>query len=1205
MSIQSNSAGSWASDQNGFSPSSPRLWSYDITNSGYYRNNTVPTRNASLIYRNTYITYNTNKNYIFKTLISGLSTNNYIDFQTPWNTTDFASFYFTHSHTNGTYPGVTGGNSYSEWSTSPYNTQLNEQITLIYSEKPTSQINTNTRVKYKSIYHSAPFYIKGVDVVETDWNLQGYSWATSSVPGNDERYIGWRYANGLLEYNFTNKTGKRNAAPFYKGLKSVTVSGAISGIGGKAISYIDYLPQTYAYTNNNYASKYISVDQFNIQFEFSTNDTTNGFVKLYVLPTLPSSFMGAVNFNNKNNTNAESFSTSLRKGQYLGQINEPGVYNFYNVTGNGYLVFVSNYPTTISPNSSFRLGISNVKISGGYSKIDNNEKFQLDPSFNILGSDQNSKFSLNTTTDRTLHEISTSNVFGVTGGTGSIYGFYSDLYGTVTNIAQLNSKIGNGTFKAGIWENGVWNNGWRDDEEVYDFYEVENSISFSSTNNKWRVQIFGSTQSASKFKEGDKVSVGNIVSIDINQKRSLLKSYYTIVSVDDNNIVIEVLTPFPIMRIEKDSEEHNIMVTKNIWLNGAFLNGYFQGIWNDGLFKGYPIITEMYNSQWIDGTFDGGHFYSTQNKKTFLDTWFYKGNVGLTFGATAHGFKVGDTIEIDKFDKTVNPNYDGKAKVIEIIDDYYLITDLPWGANSSNESGFAKTPSTGLIQHFKFKDNNVAKKTANESKNLLDIWKYNSWIDVNYSDQSSTNIGRDRIFYNQSTNDLNTFFDKYKLGIGDYSPLNLYGFITNDVLSSESSFRNIDSIVKKNYSLGVKYEIYEDYIGDASNFNSPFGTTDSYGGLTNFYNDGWTYSYSGSRLKYEREVEVGGDIYLDNFLFFDNIYKFYPSIGQNRLGFIGTASNLNSDFVVGEEINISQFPGYTHVEYNGKSKVYDFYTLNPGSNPYGAFTASVVIIEKEFLGNTPAEGGYIHYQKNKPASFTFSRTIEGTFRLEHNDNSIQSFVLNNTNITIPKNRYSVIEFDYLEGPENYVYFNSSNNYDFHFIDLFNFTTFPEQNGLDLIYGATHAFPNPPTSNNSGTYAVWASGINYKTTKNTKKVEYFYNRKSLDLGLLSLSYYNIYGWTQSYVFEIDNIKFYEVDMIPFFQYTTSEYVNKSVQVPLQGVAPKIDYTDANFSFVTNIQMGIDSVIINKSNATIQTQQTAPGLIFTNQQNSTTI
>ncbi len=86
----------------------------------------------------------------------------------------------------------------------------------------------------------------------------------------------------------------------------------------------------------------------------------------------------------------------------------------------------------------------------------------------------------------------------------------------------------------------------------------------------------------------------------------MIKKYFTIIKKTDNSIILEFDTDFPIRRIEKDSEYHRIYVTKNIWLSGGFLNGYLQEFVNYGLFKGYPLLTEMYNSHWIDGVFDGG-----------------------------------------------------------------------------------------------------------------------------------------------------------------------------------------------------------------------------------------------------------------------------------------------------------------------------------------------------------------------------------------------------------------------------------------------------------------------------------------------------------------------------------------------------------------------------------------------------------------------
>lgn len=1257
--LNSNTSGTWHSEKLGTN----NLWKYSTTVPGVYRDSAVEsTRLSTIYYKSIFHNFSPNKNYIFKTTVKNFApgvAGQHLNFRSPFETT--TGFFFTHSHNSSTFPGITGGNTYAEFSTAPVSSN---EHTLIYMSRPSSNTNTNLRHYFSSSLFgsSTGAAITSIDVEETDWFFQGYSWATSSVAGDTQKYIGWRYTrngeNVVLKYQYnvefyfsftnpftgitTTTQGRRNPAPFRIGYKNVS-SGFL----------ITSEKQTYVYTVNNYSAKYINLKKFNLSFDFNKDPdaTSEAYVKVYCLPSLPSSSVGVsplrftrptVGLQSEVPTSVESsnpesaftgvtFEQSLKRGQFLGTIKEDGIYNFYDVKGSCYLVFVSNYAG--SANWSFE--ITNIIIRGGYSPIDNNEKFALTTTntFNdtsnltLIGEDPSSEFYIENTTKKSLHE-SGNLTFGLTGGTGSIIGFYSNLYGEVTNIAQLSTKIGNGFFQAGVWENGVWNNGWRDDTEVYDFIDVKYAIGFNNKASKWRVQISGPTQSVSNFEVGDKIAISNIVAIDINDKRKLFKNYFTIVGKNDTNIIVETQTNFPFRRIEKDSENHKILVTKNVWLNGVFLNGYFQGVWNDGLFKGYPKITEMYDSHWIDGKFDGGHFKSNQIQKNFLDTYFYEGNVGLTFGSVKHELKIGDVIEIDKDDKTVNPQYDTKTEVIEVIDNYLVITSLPWGENTSSETGKITSQSTGLIQRFEFNDGNVATRNSKQSKVLSEIWNFNSWIDVIYDQNSTTNIGSNKQYYNQSTNNLLDLFGKYKLGIGDYSPLNLYGFVTNDVLSSESKFRDIDSNIKRNYSLGTKYEIYQDFLKDLSVFNTAFGTTTSLGGLENFYNLGWTFSYSGARLPYQRETVVLGETYLDRFEFFDNYYHIiqvlpgsnaeqdiYLSAGgpyQNvaKIGFIGTASNLFSEFTIGEDIYIQQYIyagpagsgpfAPTVATYSGKAKALKVLELTPAQTSalgYGSFTSSVVVTDKDFIQNTPAEGGIIYYKKSAVPAFTFSRTIDGTFQIEHNDYSLQNFVLNNNNINIDKNRYSIIEFDYLNGPDNYVYFESTDTYfDFHFIDLFNFTTFAEFQGGDLIYGPTHAFPSQPTSDNSGTTTVWASGIDYKQTKSTRKVEYFYNRTSLDLGFLSLAYYNIFGYTQSYSFEIDNIKFYEVDMIPFFQYTTEEYINKSIQVPYQAIAPKIDYSDEDFLFLDHIQIGLDSVILNESNQTIQMNAQPMDLIF---------
>jgi hypothetical protein len=176
--------------------------------------------------------------------------------------------------------------------------------------------------------------------------------------------------------------------------------------------------------------------------------------------------------------------------------------------------------------------------------------------------------------------------------------------------------FGNGQFYSGIWENGVWNNGWRNDSTLTlcDLYLGGSYIRVDSVTHRIQLQFLNDS-ALPIFNIGDYVSVGNVVGLDINNQRIILRDKFKVVYVDTtnpyDNIVLEYILTTPINYITKDSPNHLIYLSKNVWLSGAFLSGYFSGIWNYGLFKGFPYITEMKDSHLIDGIFDGGHFISS------------------------------------------------------------------------------------------------------------------------------------------------------------------------------------------------------------------------------------------------------------------------------------------------------------------------------------------------------------------------------------------------------------------------------------------------------------------------------------------------------------------------------------------------------------------------------------------------------------------
>jgi hypothetical protein len=381
----------------------------------------------------------------------------------------------------------------------------------------------------------------------------------------------------------------------------------------------------------------------------------------------------------------------------------------------------------------------------------------------------------------------------------------------------VNLKYGNGTFRSGIWENGVWNNGWRTDQTIMrcllnsNYFNLTESITSTSTIGSKNVSLVNSRVGIdfieypsnifvisltcidgikSSYSIGDKVSVSNIVAIDDNENRTFIKSFSTIVGINQTTkeIIIRCEAPSKTTRIETDSENHIIMVSKNIWISGAFLNGRFNGIWNYGLFQGYPYITLIENSHWIDGIFDGG----TMRGRTASFTYSVNGSIS------------------------------------------------------------SKAYSMPLVQNFEFfDDNNISVPASFESSNgykyYENVAQYLSWIDLNYYNTSKTNIGKDSLLF-----DVEVESDTYEI--------NLNGYPTKDILSSNASFRDLTSTNKKNYSLGYRYKTYQSFIPKSNlvtQFSEPVSNLSLLlpSGITyikklfnNFSKYGWTYSVSSSNV---------------------------------------------------------------------------------------------------------------------------------------------------------------------------------------------------------------------------------------------------------------------------------------------------------------------------------------------------------------------
>ncbi len=862
--------------------------------------------------------------------------------------------------------------------------------------------------------------IQNIQINEIDWRLQGFSWfkSGSSTTLNAKDALGWVYDASLNAYIWFDH---------YLGTSSTYKNPAGGPYGSKSSNS--------GYRTNNYISKFIGYSFFNISFYYQKlSGGPNDYMSIYLSPYLQSNTPGVP----MSGTLIATMSGASGSATFSA---------FYGLQGNQYIYFVGSKASI----GVLELALSSIKIEGGYHSGNNQQYLMTN--------------SLTYSNPTTLYPI------GLTGATYSAYSGYGNTVNATGSLTvyQINANIGNGNFHKGIWENGVWNSGWRFDETVFDFYNIGNSFDFNRTK-QWRFIITGPASSVSQFRVGDKVSIGNIVAIDINEDRKLIKNYFTITAISTNSIIVELTNSFPLRRIERDSPNHRIYVTKNVWLSGAFLNGYYTGVWNSGLFKGYPRISEMYDTHWIDGTFDGGHYHADQLGVSFVDTVYTSPSglsgdapkLGLTF-SIKHHLNVGDVITIDKNNKTINPQYDGTASVISVPNDYQIVCSKDWGSSSLSEAGNIYTHiSSGVIQNFIFKSDNISKITSVQSLDSDTVFVYNSWIDVNYDNYSAVNIGKPHFLLNKKSRRA-------------YSENNLYGYPTNDVLSSNSTFRDSFSTNERSYKLGTKYKIFNDYIGDSSKFDEFFGPTGSDADL--FISQGWTYSVSGY-LTFSRTVDLGVD----------------P--------------------IIGEELKV------------------------------------------EALGS----GGILDFN-----------LVEG--------------IINRTNAKVEKSRYTMVEFDMitysvdseysvpqtqntLTGPKNkgdnvvepQIHFNNIN-----------------VTNRDINYFAFGTYSSIYSTVLDATYLPIYKNVDHISTPYLKKQEYFFNKRDLSMHFRGAG---LYGSKQS-TFILDNLKYYEVDMIPFFQYYSDGNINFGVQVPYQGIAPFIDYTNSNFSFIDNISIGLSSIKTQQS------------------------
>lgn len=793
----------------------------------------------------------------------------------------------------------------------------------------------------------------------------------------------------------------------------------------------------------------------------------------------------------------------------------------FGLEGNQYLFIVGDkLINQLDPNSVIRSGtasqlaqdlrasLKNLKIDGGFHSANNKLYAVNDKRYGVYNSPSSGVAQNLPVIGQTVATLSpTFSDFGA-GGQNTfelIDPIENVSYSTYVGTGDLNdpttmalsgvtSKIGNGKFIAGIWENGAWNSGWRKDESLQEFYNIDQFFSYNR-DKTWRFSIFGSKYAASRFSVGDRVSIGNIVAINVNEERKLIRGYFTIVAKTIDSISVEFDSDFPIRRIKIDSEIHRIYVSKNVWLTGAFLNGYFTGIWNNGLFKGFPYITEMFNSHWVDGIFDGGHFYSRKKSVEFANVYMatYKTiKVGLVF-RNPHGLTEEDAISI-----SANFGSFGSTKVISVPDDYRVIVDLDW--NLSRDPNTYGAPiagkvttdiSTGLVQNFNFSANNVSSVTSLQSMDSSRIFMYDSWMDVNFDSESAVNIGKP-----QST--IDNTISSYS-----YSENNLYGYPTYDILSSDVTFRDSFSGTIRKYRLGSKYKIYQDYIGDAGSFDEHFDIT------------GW----ATKAKQYPTKTPPFGEI------------KVLGEQLPTSQSFLNQGWVINKDAATASAISFERTTE--------------------------ALNDEDVVAGKEMKITSVGKGGVLNIQ---PAYD----------------------VPNRTNGTIERLRYTIIKFDLLKSIVPDFIFEDSNP---KYTDSSKYQPLIHFNNLNY---ATRKLYTPSVGYSDkiidSTYLPVYRNIDHLQTSKNTKMEYFYNKRNLAMSFRG----NGLDGRNISEFVIDNLKLYEVDMIPFFQYFNEGNINKSVSIPYHADAPLVEYVENDFSLIDNSIYGLDSFYIYQPTGEVNIQ-----------------
>jgi hypothetical protein len=320
----------------------------------------------------------------------------------------------------------------------------------------------------------------------------------------------------------------------------------------------------------------------------------------------------------------------------------------------------------------------------------------------------------------------------------------------------------------------------------------------------------------------------------------------------------------------------------------------------------------------------------------------------------------------------------------------------------------------------------MSKAISSESMDSRSLFSFNSWMDLVYDSTSATNILKPQSNFDDS--------------LTRYSENNLYGWITKDILSSKSVFRDSFSNTLKTYKLGYKYEKLTDYIGNASYFNEYFLPNS-----TQFEDIGWKRTtFTQSSLTFSRTIDDGTD-----------------------------------KLILGKELKIE----------------------------------------------AKDDGGLLNIIKPKVT------------------------IKNRKLSTIEDDRYTMVSFDLVNKKTKNDYYlkgNISDNY--YYQPLIHFSNLNIVNKKGVL--------------SSATYLPVYKNVDHTLSEDKRKTEFFYNKKDL---MMAFRGSGING-THSSTFVLDNLKFYETDMIPFFQYFNYSNINRSIQIPIHIKRYKSIKNEYSYEFI---------------------------------------